>query len=199
MRVLIAPGLVGWRALPTTRRSPTLVASMPPDDDGGDDFAALAARHRAQLMSVALRLSGNAEIAKDLVQEALLRAFRGFDRFRAGSDAGAWLVRIVTRLYYDYLKHQRVVRKAEPDLIGPEIADDDSQLATIADAALYAAVAALEPELREVVELCYLQQLRYREAAERLKVPVGTVGTRLKRARERLLELLTTPRPEPNP
>lgn len=199
MRILTARGQVGWRAFPTTHGSLTLVASMPPDDDGGDDFAAIARQHRDQLMRVALRLSGNAEVAKDLVQEALLRGLQRFDRFRRGTDACTWLATIVTHLYFDYLKHQKVVRKAEPELAGSEIGDDEPELAAISDAALYAAVEALEPELREVVELCDLKGLRYREAAELLGVPQGTIGTRLKRARERLLAILTTTRAKRKP
>jgi len=156
------------------------------------DFGELAELHRANLLRVAFRLSGNAETAKDLVQETLLRAFRRFAQFQRGTHAGNWLVAILTNLFFDQLKHQKVERKAEPKLAAAEAVECDPAISTISDADLYAAVQALEPELRDVVELCYLQQIRYRDAAAILNVPVGTIGTRLMRARDRLRDLLTT-------
>ena len=165
-----------------------------PEREGGDigGFAEIAERHRAMLHRVALRLSGNPEVAKDLVQETLLRGLSRFHKLQHGTNPAAWLVTILTNLFYDHLKHQRVVTKAEPELAGPEAheVERDSILCTIADADLYAAVQKLEAELREVVELCYLKQMRYREVAAVLKLPVGTIGTRLMRARVRLRALL---------
>ena len=188
---------VGWRQSLTMRASLTLVYSMPscqPEPDAQPDvggFAEIAEQHRPLLQRVALRLSGNAETAKDLVQETLLRALRRFDRFQQGTHAATWLVAILTNLYLDYLKHQKVVRKAEPELVVPEVVECDSTIADIVDAELYAAVEALDPELREVIELCYFKRMRYHQAAATLNVPVGTIGTRLMRARARLRELLT--------
>jgi len=167
------------------------MASEQPQRDVSD-FGEIAEQHRAQLLRVALRLSGNAETAKDLVQETLLRGLRRFDQFQPGTHAGTWLVAILTNLFFDHLKHQKVERKAEPDLAVPEVVECDATLSSIADADLYAAVQALEPELRDVVELCYLKQMRYREVAAVLQLPVGTIGTRLMRARARLRVLLTT-------
>lgn len=188
MRALIAGGRTDGRPLRSARSLLSLVGSMAVE---ASDFAAIAELHRAHLLRVAQRLSGNAEVAKDLVQETLLRALRRFEQFEPGTHAGVWLVTILTNLFYDYLKHQKVERKAEPELVALEPATYELTMTTVADADLYAAIAALEPELREVVELCYLQQIRYREAAAILNVPVGTIGTRLMRARDRLRELLT--------
>jgi len=160
------------------------------------DFGEIAELYRGHLQRVALRLSGNAETAKDLVQETLLRALNRFGQFHRGTHAGSWLVAILTNLFYDELKHQKVERKAEPELAVPEAVESDPTISTIADADLYAAVQALEPDLRVVVELCYLKQMRYRDAAEILHLPVSTIGTRLMRARDRLRDLLTIPEPE---
>jgi RNA polymerase sigma-70 factor (ECF subfamily) len=71
---------------------------------------------------------------------------------------------------------------------------DEGPFAGITDAELYAAISALEPKLREVVELCYIQQMRYREVTAVLNAPMSTVRTRLMRARQRLRELLSTNR-----
>jgi RNA polymerase sigma factor (sigma-70 family) len=158
-------------------------------------FAEIAEVHRPLLHRVALRLSGNAETAKDLVQETLLRALRRFDEFQQGTHAATWLVAILTNLYRDDLKYQKVVRRAEPELTVPEAVECDSTIADISDGELYDAVKQLDPELRDVVELCYFKLLRYHQAAMILNVPVGTIGTRLMRARTQLRKLLMDTKP----
>lgn len=157
---------------------------------GPPGFAELAKRYEPLLLRLALHLTSNPDNARDLAQETLLRALRNFDQLQPNTNPAAWLSTILTRIFYDHLKHQKVELKAVPELSALEEVSCHSPIATVPDSALYAAVQALEPELREVVELCYLQQMRYREAAARLNVPVGTVGTRLLRARARLRELL---------
>jgi len=154
------------------------------------EFAEVAVQQRPALYRIALRLAGNAALAEDLVQETMLRALRRFDQFRPGTHPGTWMAAILTNLYFDYLKHQKVERKAEPELARGEV-EYDLVLGGIVDDDLYAAIRSLDPELRRVVELCYLEQMRYREVAAILDVPVGTIGTRLMRARARLRELLT--------
>jgi len=189
---------VGWRRL-RTRPPLGLVDDMTSKSprEGGDaqDFGEIAKLHRPLLQRVALRLSGDPEVANDLVQETLLRGLGRFDQLQH-HNAAAWLVTILTNLFYDYLKHRRVVTKAEPELMIPEAheLEGDSILCGIADADLYAAVQALEPALRDVVELCYLKEMGYREVAAVLKVPAGTIGTRLMRARARLRVLLEAPK-----
>jgi RNA polymerase sigma-70 factor (ECF subfamily) len=170
---------------------PTTDPPPAPSAAGRTDFAEIAAQVRPSLQRVALRLSGNASLAEDLVQDTLMRALRRFDQFRPGTHPATWMAAILTNLYFDHLKHQKVERKAEPELAQSEAVDIDLVLSDIADDDLYAAIRSLEPELRRVVELCYLEQLRYREVAAILDVPVGTIGTRLMRARIRLRALLT--------
>jgi RNA polymerase sigma-70 factor (ECF subfamily) len=203
MSPLMTSRQAGWRTS-RTRAPLALVDSVasdrPPSDPPAPDplpepartdFAEIAAKVRPSLQRVAMRLSGNASLAEDLVQETLLRALRRFDRFRPGTHPGTWMAAILTNLYFDYLKHQKVERKAEPELARPEAVEVDLVLGDVADDELHAAIRSLEPELRRVVELCYLEQMRYREVAAILDVPVGTIGTRLMRARIRLRELLT--------
>jgi len=129
------------------------------------------------------------------VQQTLERALLRFDRFQQGTNLGTWLAKILTNLFLDQIKHEKVVRKAEPELAVHAEADGDP-IDGIADADLYAAIEALDPELRQVVELCYLRQLRYREVAAMLNLPLGTIGTRLMRARVRLRELLIPTSPD---
>lgn len=141
------------------------------------------------LVRTARRLCGVRADADDLVQDTFLRAMR------QGLPADArnvrpWLFRILTNLYRERLRNARTVRRAEPRIV-PEELEPDEAIAAIPDADLHAAVSALDPELRTVVELVYLKQMRYREAAAALKLPVGTIGARLMRARVHLREQLT--------
>lgn len=170
-------------------------AAAEPSSDRGE-FAEIAKRHHAYLQRAALRLTGNRATAEDLVQEALWRGMRNFHQFRQGSNARTWLSTILTHLFLDHCKHEKVVGKATPDLLLMTEETDVGHplISGITDDELWAAVRGLDPELREVVELCYLRQMKYREIAERLGVPVGTIGTRLLRARDLLRQSLTTRR-----
>jgi RNA polymerase sigma-70 factor (ECF subfamily) len=150
------------------------------------EFAVLAALHKPTLLRVALRLSNDTDSAKDLVQETLVRGLEHFKFVWPGADIRGWLVTILTNQYLDRLKSRRHGTKVPEPSVPVEV----ESMAEISEADLHAAICALEPELREVVELCYLKQLRYREAARMLNVPVATIGTRLMRARRRLQELL---------
>lgn len=155
-----------------------------------DEFSEIAEQHEAHLQRVALRLCGDKETTRDLVQETLARAWSRFGHFEPGSNARAWLVTILMRLFYDHIKHARVISKAEPDLRTLEPADCDMAPLQVSDAQLWEAVHALEPDLRCVVERCYIRGMSYKAIAEDLQLPIGTIGTRLRRARERLKLLL---------
>jgi RNA polymerase sigma-70 factor (ECF subfamily) len=188
------PKLMAWRRRPNPQVARSPVAddmAGPPTRDVGD-FRELAALHEPFLQVTALRLSGDRELAKDLVQETLERALVNFHRFQQGTNARAWMVTILTRLYYDYLKHQDVVNRASAELGALEVRECDMELIPVEpDEKVNGAIEALEPDLRAVVICCYLQGLSYKEAAATLNVPIGTISTRLMRARERLKGLLT--------
>lgn len=155
-------------------------------------FRKITEQHEAHLRRLALRLSGDPETAKDLAQETLTRAWSRFEQFHQGTNARAWLATILTRLFYDELKHARVIHRAEPELQTLKSVEHDTEIPGIPDAQLWAAVQALEPDLRGVVERCYIQDMSYKAIADELNLPIGTIGTRLKRARERLKLLLST-------
>jgi RNA polymerase sigma factor (sigma-70 family) len=169
-------------------------------DDDADDasaFQAIARDYEDYLVRIARRLCGSQDAARDLTQEALMRGWTSYRQFKPGTNVRSWLATILTRAFLDQLKHAKVVRKAEPELQTLDVVESDAEPPRIADAALWAAVEKLEPELRDVVERAYLRQMRYREIATELKVPIGTIGTRLKRARDRLRTLLTAPGGDP--
>jgi RNA polymerase sigma-70 factor (ECF subfamily) len=156
------------------------------------EFRKITEQHEVHLRRLALRLSGHPETAKDLAQETLTRAWSRFEQFEPGSNARAWLATILTRVFYDELKHARVINRAEPELKTLKSAEHDVENSGIPDTQLWAAVKALEPDLRGVVERCYIQDMSYKAIADELNVPVGTIGTRLKRARERLKLMLNS-------
>ncbi len=143
------------------------------------EFRKITERHEAHLRRLALRLSGDSETAEDFAQATLARAWLRFEQFKPGTNSRVWLATILTRLFYDELKTLTSVEHP-PAISG------------IPDTQLWAAVKALEPDLRGVVERCYLQDMSYKAIADELNVPIGTIGARLKRARERLKLLLNT-------
>lgn len=146
------------------------------------------------LLRVALRLTRNRQDAEDLVQDTLLRAYRALDRFD-GAHARAWLLTIMRNA------NRNRVRRRWPDLF----ADEDRALAVlpahgadgregpaesvteaVPDAALIDALRRLSPAHRAVVALVDIDGLSYHEAADLLDVPIGTVTSRLHRARRKL-------------
>lgn len=160
----------------------------PPDPEA---FRQSASLHRAYLLVVAMRLTGDPERAKDLVQDTLTRALEHVAQFQTGTNLRAWLATILTRRFLDQLKRDDVALRAVPELRAlVPVRDVDLAIPGIPDAVLWSEVKQLEPDLREVVELRYDQQLSYKQIASRLGIPVGTVSTRLMRAHDRLRQVL---------
>jgi RNA polymerase sigma-70 factor (ECF subfamily) len=158
---------------------------------GGDagEFEAIAELHKPYLYRKALRLSRDRDRAEDLVQETLTRAWLRYHRFEQGTDARAWMVKILTRLYLDDRKHDGVIQRAQPQLVA--LGQASVEVASISDAELWAALDKLAPELRLVIELFYFRRKKYREIADELDLPLGTVSTQLMRAREELWKALS--------
>lgn len=153
--------------------------------------------HLAAAYNLARWLTHNDQDAEDVVQEAYLRAFRFFGGFHGG-DSRAWLLTIVRHTCYTWLRQQRahdLITVFDEDLHTPECptADPETQLVQQASAqALRAAVEALPVEFREVVVLRDLEELSYKEIATIANIPIGTVMSRLARARKRLQQALLT-------
>jgi RNA polymerase sigma-70 factor, ECF subfamily len=145
------------------------------------------------LLRVARRLTRNAAEAEDLVQDALVRAFRALDRFD-GRYPRAWLLTILRNTHYNRL------RKKRPDLLDDEVAQRlpdsgvDGRRDGTAERALRddfdplvrEALRSLSSKHRAVIALVDLDGLTYQEAADLLAVPVGTVMSRLHRARAKV-------------
>lgn len=171
------------------------------------EFAALARKHERDLMRAAHRLCrGDADRAADLTQDTLVRAYEAYldGRFQAGTNARPWLLRILTNLYInDHNRRKRWEAGIDVETLtslgeaGPEsthAAPADVPgvmlLAETLDEELEAALARLSEGLRLCVILVDMQGLEYAEAAMALGIPVGTVRSRLARARMQLQDLL---------
>jgi len=160
------------------------------------------------LYNVAFWLSRNATDAEDLVQETFLKALRGFSSFERGSNFKAWIFRILRNTFLTSragLAAQRTVA-LEDELSGngegpalyPEAAIDrqtpETNLMLLSDrAALQAAMETLTPPLLEVILLADVEELKYREIAAVLDVPIGTVMSRIARARAAMRAALQSP------
>jgi RNA polymerase sigma-70 factor (ECF subfamily) len=157
------------------------------------DTAELSA-HWQDMLRHARRLMPNASDAQDLVQDTFERAVRAFPTFRPGTNLRAWLYTIMVRRSRDHFRRARVrtVAAVEPDTL-PAPADEETEVpwARITPQDFRAVLPGLKPAFREVFELHEVHHLPYQDIAVRLGVPVNTVATRLRRAREKLRKLLT--------
>jgi RNA polymerase sigma factor (sigma-70 family) len=142
-----------------------------------DAFEHIAMPHLAALLRVARRLTLDPTAAEDLVQETMLLAWRGFRRFHTGSNARAWLFRILFNAFHGERRKARFDAPASEEGVRPML----QEAVEIAQA-----LEALPIEQRTVLLLCVVEGFTCREAAEILEVPIGTVMSRLSRARQEL-------------
>lgn len=161
-------------------------------------FEGLVLPHLSAAYNLARWLVRNPQDAEDLVQEASMKAFRSFDAFRGG-DSRAWLLAIVRYSCYSFLgRRRKPEEKVEFDeqQHSPEsaVATQESRLIENADReSLKQALGELAVEFREAIILRELESLSYREIADLTEVPVGTVMSRLSRARQQLRERFAQP------
>jgi RNA polymerase sigma-70 factor (ECF subfamily) len=167
--------------------------------DRREDFDRLAFAHFRELRRVALRMCEDRETADDLVQETYLRAWRSFDKFEPGTNCRAWLFRIFFYVRSEYRRSQ-----ARKPLVFSLDHVKESVLPSRTDTSLDVtlkemkhAFAELPEPFRIAVLLSDIEGLKYREIAEVLNVPVGTVMSRLSRGRQmlraRLAAISSTP------
>jgi RNA polymerase sigma-70 factor (ECF subfamily) len=160
----------------------------------------------SSLYSAALRMTRNPADAEDLVQEAYLRAYRGFGGFTEGTNLKAWLYRILTNTFINsyrakqrrpiesdledvedlYLYHR--VRDANGAGLGQSAEDD--LMSRLADGEVVSALESLPEEFRIAVLLADMEGFSYKEIAEIMDIPIGTVMSRLHRGRKALQKRL---------
>jgi RNA polymerase sigma-70 factor (ECF subfamily) len=151
------------------------------------------------LYSAAYRLTRNRQEAEDLVQETFLRAYRGFRQFEPGTNLRAWLFRILTNTFINlYRKRQREPQTVPEDEVeewylysklreeGLEPSAEAEVLESLSDEDVQEALQSLPEPFRLAVVLADVEGLSYREIAEVMGVPIGTVMSRLHRGRRAL-------------
>jgi RNA polymerase sigma-70 factor (ECF subfamily) len=163
--------------------------SAPPADDYvWAAFEAEAMPHLDRLFRLALWFERNRDEAEDLVQETMMQALQSFHRFRSGTNCGAWLITI--------LHHVRSNRRRARQR-SPLVEDADDRMAnaipfvapipeTLTDEDMLGALRRIPVQFQEVIVLCDVQELTYKEIADTLSIPVGTVMSRLHRGRASL-------------
>jgi RNA polymerase sigma-70 factor, ECF subfamily len=154
------------------------------------DFEKLAVPLLDGLYNFACWLCGNTDEARDLTQETLLKGLRGFSSFQEGTNFRAWLYRILRNTFLTSrtgLERRNTEQEGEEGFADIAISTETPELALIrrADTELVqAAIAQLEPAGREVILLADLEEMKYKEIADVLNIPIGTVMSRLARARQ---------------
>lgn len=157
-----------------------------------------------QLYGAALRMTRNPSDAEDLVQDAYIKAFQGFRSYRPGTNLKAWMYRILTNAYInDYRKAQRrPAEYATDDITDSQLAETASHhstglqsaeveaLALLPDEEIREALMDLKEDYRMVVYYADVEGLPYKEIAEIMDTPIGTVMSRLHRGRKQLREAL---------
>ena len=142
------------------------------------------------LRAFAMALTNDLSRADDLVQETILRAWQNQDRFEPGSNLGAWLFTILRNLFYSHLR--RMKREvADPDgSYAAQLRTAPDQEAGVIAKDMWRALGELPPDQREALLLVSAEGMSYDEAARICGVAVGTIKSRVNRARRRLAELL---------
>jgi RNA polymerase sigma factor (sigma-70 family) len=156
--------------------------------------------HTGRVYSICYRFTGSGHDAQDLTQEVFLRVFRSLKTFRAGEGSfNVWLGRLTRNLLIDHYRRTKLDRASDSIEDALPMLEEKAGLGARADGllagreaseALQGALAKLSPELRETVILRDLEELEYREIAQVLNVPEGTVKSRLNRGRAELARIL---------
>jgi RNA polymerase sigma-70 factor (ECF subfamily) len=161
-------------------------------DGDREAFRILVRRHEDMLFAHAVRMTGRGDVAADLVQAALIKAYTSLDRCRDPAKFGAWAFRIVANQCKDYLKNVRR-RNVDLDAVEPVAGswdpDRDLERSELRDR-LDGALAQLPPDQREAFIMKHEEGRSYEEMAELLDASVGALKMRVHRARDTLIELL---------
>jgi RNA polymerase sigma-70 factor (ECF subfamily) len=167
--------------------------------DQRDSFESTALPHLDSLYRFALGLAGDAQDAEDLVQETMLKAHRAWDRFREGGNVRGWLMTILRNTFFNErrrARHTRVVQdvmEIESYTVFDGVQDADPEgdfFGQLVDESIWRAINSLPEEYREVLVLREVEGMTYDDIARLLEINIGTVKSRLFRARKGLQPIL---------
>jgi RNA polymerase sigma factor (sigma-70 family) len=170
---------------------------MPSTASRNTDFEQLALPLFASLYNHAFWLTRNQFEAEDLVQETFTKSLRAFDSFQPGTNFKAWIFRILRNTFLTTREgiaaSRTVFLEDHPDTLdttasGPT--PEDTLIRLDNEAALHTALEQLQPQLRDALLLCDVEEIKYKDIAVILDVPIGTVMSRISRARRTLRQLL---------
>lgn len=160
-----------------------------------DAFEQLVAAYRDQVFRLALRMCGNEADADEVAQEAFLSAWKALPNFRGDSQFSTWLYQLTSHAAIDLMRREKRQIAAEDitEVSAPDPAPGPQQQAEQSETrqAVRDAMAQLSPEYRQIVVLRFLQELSYEEIGTVLKLPPGTVKSRLNRAKSQLKDILS--------
>jgi RNA polymerase sigma-70 factor (ECF subfamily) len=167
-------------------------------DHSGDtgSFEELAMPHFARLYNFACWLTQDRAGAEDLVQETFVKALKGFSSYQQGTNFRAWMYRILRNTFLTTQAGLRATVSFDSDDNAPsEPATAETPesflLARVEQQAIVSALENLPVNHREIILLCDLEEMSYQEIAQTLAIPMGTVMSRLSRARKAMRALLT--------
>jgi RNA polymerase sigma factor (sigma-70 family) len=183
--------------LPRNLRLAEALRTMASATTRSADFEQLALPLFASLYNHAFWLTRNQAEAEDLVQETFSKALRAFDTFQPGTNFKAWIFRILRNTFLTtrtgIATSRTVFLEDHPDTLDTIAAGstpEDTLIRLDNQATLHAALEQLQPQLREALLLCDVEEIKYKDIAVILDVPIGTVMSRISRARRTLRQLL---------
>lgn len=157
-----------------------------------ESFAKLVERYQNRMFNYAYRMTGSREDAQDLAQETFIRVYTHLESFRTEERFSPWIYRIATNLCLNHIKRRKRAATALPRLFFPEeLESPEGHLEETEERqVLQGAILKLPDHYRAVILLRHVEELSYDEIAHALGMPLGTVKTRLFRARELLQDHL---------
>jgi RNA polymerase sigma-70 factor, ECF subfamily len=153
-----------------------------------EDFEAVALPYVDELFRTAVRVTGDRSASEDIVQDTYLQAWKSFHRFEPGTNCRAWLFKIMFYVIHHHRRkwfNARLLKEGE-EFLEDNLAYEPPTPQHISDEEVLEAFEKLPRRYREVVLLADIQELSYKEVAETLSIPIGTVMSRLSRGRKLL-------------